>query len=204
MTRSLPRSPPASVVAIVLTLALLEVDIDLACRIGVGADLEGQRLGAVQQRGAVEVGRPGNAVQFLDQAVRFGLDGAARFGVVRVVSSLDTQVTQTLQDGLGLVQAAFSGLNSANAVLGVTSGNREATDLGLQALGQCQAGRVVTGAVDPQAAGKLLQRLGQVGLGVGQAAVSVVRSHVGVDLHSHDVSSMIGTKYEGPSLGLQE
>jgi hypothetical protein len=49
-----------------------------------------------------------------------------------------------------LVQCTFSGLDDADAVLGVTGGDLEATDLAAQTLADGEARGIVTGAVDPE------------------------------------------------------
>src|SRR5690606_27816227 len=75
-----------------------EVDGDAAVAVTVRTDLEVEDAGTVEQGGAVEVHRVGDAAELLGELRCLSGDIAPRLGVVRVVRRLDAQVTQTLQD----------------------------------------------------------------------------------------------------------
>ena len=72
---------------------------------------------------------PSNVVEFdirpssATKLFRLCCDRPSGIRVVRVVRGLDGQVTQTLQDRLGLAQSTFSGLDDVDAVLGVGRGD---------------------------------------------------------------------------------
>ena len=70
----------------------------------------------------------------------------------RAVGVLDGELADALQDRVHLVQRAFRRLHERDAVLGVAAGLGGAADLGAHALRDGQAGGVVGGAVDAQAA----------------------------------------------------
>ena len=72
---------------------------------------------------------------------------APRSVSVRVsFDALDRQLTHALEDRVGLVQAAFSGLDHRDAVLGVANRLVEALDLATQLLADRQASRVIADA----------------------------------------------------------
>src|SRR5690606_10474073 len=126
-----------------------QVHVDPAVRVAVRAHLEGERAGgAVQQRGAVEVGRRGDPAQLGLELVGLCGDVRPRVAVVGVVRRLDGQVTHPLQDGVDLGERTLSGLHDRDAVLRVAAGDLETTDLRAQALGDGQTGGVVRGPVD--------------------------------------------------------
>src|SRR5437588_742942 len=82
------------------------------------------------------------AVDLRQRRLHFGVGGGPGLGVLGAVGSLHGQVTHTLQQRRGLVQGAFSGLEHADAVLGILHGHLEATHLGAQLLADRQAGGV--------------------------------------------------------------
>ena len=124
--------------------------------------------------------------KFIPQSRDLGTNRGARRLVVRIVTGLNRKVTHALQNRLHLIERTFSGLDNADAILSVASSNREATNLRLQALGNCEACCVIRCAVDAKTTGKLLQRLRQVVLRRRQVAIGVVGHDVGVYLHTHD------------------
>ncbi len=174
-----------------------EVDGDVLS--AVRADLEAHRA-AGQQRGAVELRRRRDTRELVGEACGLGRDRRTRVGVVGAVRSLDGQVTETLQDRVGLGQCAFRGLDDRRAVLCVASGDREATDLRLEALRDDETSCIIRSTVDAQTAGELLQGLAEARLVRGKVPVGVERTDVGVDLQSHCGSSMNVGCVIGPSV----
>ena len=80
-------------------------------------------------------------------------------------------------------QCAFSGLDEADAVLGILGRTLEAADLGAHLLGNRETRGVVAGAVDLVAGGKLLKVLVQ-GAAVGaEVAIAVHRRNVVLNTH---------------------
>ena len=203
-----PRSPRRVDVAViadwtvlesVMSRAAVETDPDRSTRqhVGVGgAHLEVQ--GAVaEQVHTVELRGGLDPVDLARQRVELGLQGGLRVGVLRAVVVLHRELVHALEHGVDLGQRTFSGLGDRDAVLGVAHGGLQATDLEAQALGDGQAGRVVGGAVDPVAAGQLLQGLGQRALGHRQVAVGVEGVGVGVDAKTHGGSFLDGESRAG-------
>src|SRR4029453_13939956 len=106
--------------------------------------LEGERGGAaVEQLGAVEVGRVADPGELVREAAPLSLDVRPSRGVVGVVTRLDGQVTNALQDRVHLGQGTFRGLDDGNAILSVADGDLEATHLATQALADGKASSVV-------------------------------------------------------------
>jgi hypothetical protein len=99
---------------------------------------------------AVELDGVADARDFRDQLVDFTLDGSAVVGGVGVIGGLDGQFTDALQQVGRLAGRAVSGVQEADAVVGIANGLVEALNLRLQSLGNGHAGRVVRGAVDAQ------------------------------------------------------
>src|SRR5690606_34889015 len=131
--------------------------------VGVGTDLEGGGAKrAVKQLLATEAGGFGDTVQLGGQLAELGLHGLALIGAVRAVGGLQSQFAHTLQNAGGLAHGGFGGLSHGDAVVGVLHGNVQAVDLAGQAVGDLQAGSVVLGAIDAQAAGQALHGGGQV------------------------------------------
>ncbi|MEJ2578758.1 MAG: hypothetical protein P8Z68_06615 [Kineosporiaceae bacterium] len=154
----------------------------------VGADLEGAGVVAVEQGDPVELGVPGDVVELGGELLEFGVQPADAGVVLGAgVVGFDGQVAHALQDGGGFVEGTFSGLYDADAVLGVAHCHGQAVDLGFQAFGDRQPGRVVGGLVDPVAAGQFLQRVVHQVRGDRQVAVGVERRGVGVDPKAHGV-----------------
>src|SRR5690606_19390519 len=98
----------------------------------------------------------GNTVQFGSQLSILSLHGLAFFAAVGAVGGLQGQLTHALQNGGGLAHGGFSGLSHGDTVVGVLDGYVQTIDLAGQAVGDLQAGGVVLGAVDTQAAGQAL------------------------------------------------
>src|SRR5204863_2572036 len=111
--------------------------------------------------------------------------GGAGLGVLGAVGSLDGKLADTLQQGSRLVQRAFTGLQHADAVLGVLHALLEPADLGTQLLADAQAGGVVGSPVDAEAARQLLEAAGQVVLRFREMAISIHRLHVLIDAETH-------------------
>mgnify|MGYP000016301496 CR=1 FL=1 len=76
---------------------------------------------------------------------------AATGAAVGGIAGLNRQFTNTLQDGAGCAQCAFSRLRQRDTVVGVTHSLVQALDLRGEALRNRQASGVVLGAVDAQA-----------------------------------------------------
>ena len=104
------------------------------------------------------------------------------------------ELADALQDRVHLVERAFRRLDERDAVLGVAAGLGGAADLGAHALRDGQAGGVVGGAVDAQAADESFSIDFDIAdRGHGQVAVGVERLDVGVDAKGHSRSSLIST-----------
>ena len=101
------------------------------------------------------------------------------------VVELDREVADALEHRLHLGERAFTGLHERDGVLGVALGLVEAADLGLQLLGDREAGGVVGGAVDPEARGEPLHRRRQLVLRVDEVAMGVERLDVGLNPKGH-------------------
>ena len=101
-----------------------DVHLDDRARRRARVDLEGAVERAVQQPVAVERRGAGDAVELLVELLELGVGGGLRGGVLRTaVGGLHREVTHALEDGLRLVERAFSGLDDADAVLGVAHGD---------------------------------------------------------------------------------
>src|SRR5690606_36981912 len=111
---------------------------------------------AIKQLLAVERSAGGDAIDFRDALLDFGIDGGAVAFLVRIIRSLHSQFTDALQVAVDFVQVAFSSLGQRNAVVGVTGSLSHAADLSGHAVGNGLAGSVVLGAVDAQAGGQAL------------------------------------------------
>ena len=129
----------------------------------VGADLEGDRAGAVEQADAVERGLGADVGDLGAELGDFGGDCRLVGGREGAVVELDGEVADALEHGLHLGEGAFTGLYERDGVLAVALGLVEAADLGLQLLGDREAGSVVGGAVDPEARGEPLHRRSPAG-----------------------------------------
>ena len=142
----------------------------------------GQR--AVQQLDAVEVGRIGDAVNFIPQLGDFLLElGAVGLALVGTVGGLLCQLVHTVEHIVDFGQGTLSGLHQGDTVLGVVLSLVQASDLGAHLLGNRQTSGVVTGAVDLVAGGQLLQ-VGAQGRGVvGVVAVGVHGHYVMLNPH---------------------
>ncbi|KAG0775743.1 hypothetical protein G6F22_013075 [Rhizopus arrhizus] len=160
---------------------------------GVGTDLEqlaGE--GAVQQLGAVEVRLLGNAIDFRDQLGHFGLQRLAVAGRVGGVGGLHRQLADALQVVADFGQRTFGDLGQRDAVVGIADGDVGAADLGAEALGDRQAGRVVLGAVDARTGGQALDGGGQRAAAGAQVTLSIQRHRIGVDDLCHEERSLSG------------
>ena len=144
-----------------------------------------QAHGAVQQLGAIEVSGLGDSVDFLQQLVHLVLEGATLGAGVGAVGRLGGQLNHTVQHSVDLVQVALGGLNQADAILGVGAGGLQTGNLGLHLLADGQACGVITGPVDPEAGGQLLQRLCDSRVVHAQLTVRVECHCVGSYDHSH-------------------
>ena len=165
-----------------------EVSTGLAGNSAGVADGEGllvQAHGAIQQLGAVEVGGLGDSVDLVQQLIDLGLEGVTLGLGVGAVGGLGGQLHHTVQHGMNLSQVAFGSLDEADAILGVGGSGLQTGDLGLHLLADGQTGSVITGTVDAEARGQLLQRLGDSGIVHAQLTVSVQCHCVSSYDHSH-------------------
>jgi phage gp45-like len=139
----------------------------------------------VQHVLAVEGGAADDALDFLLQLLEFGVQVGLVAGGVGAVGCLHGQFAHPLEVvGHGL-HRAFSGLRHGDTVVGVADRHVEALGLGVHAVGNCQARRVVLCAIDAKAGRQALHRSGQAGLGGGKIALCIQRHRIGVDSGSH-------------------
>nr|GEU28498.1 hypothetical protein [Tanacetum cinerariifolium] len=155
-------------------------DVDGLVRVCANLELGvGQRT--VQHVLAVELGGVGHAVQFFRQGGYLVLDRFAIRFRVGAVGGLNCQFANTLQQIASGAQATLSRLSQRDAVVGVTCGLLVTADLRREALGNCQTGGVVLGAVNTQAGGQTLQRGRQISLRAAQVTLRIQRLDVAVD-----------------------
>src|SRR4051794_5830941 len=108
---------------------------------------------------------------------------------------------------MDLGQRALGRLHEADGVLHVALSLVETVDLATQTLADREAGRVVGGAVDPEARRQALHRGAELLLGPRQVAVGVERLHVVLNTKGHRSSSLmsspssdlLGRPLRGPS-----
>src|SRR5690554_2533344 len=157
--------------------------------ISIGTNLE-LRIGetAIQQFPAVKAGRIGNAVELIFQLDHFGLQKLTVLRGVRIISRLNGQLTNTLQQVPNLTKGAFCGLRQRNTVIGVTLSHSQAANLRVETGGNCQTRSVVFSRVDPQTGRQALQCLVRQRLGLVQLILRVQGCNVSVDTESHDAS----------------
>src|SRR6185437_9348307 len=117
---------------------------------------------AVKIRGRTDgVDGAENGLEFSVQSLRLvWIDGRVR--------RLSGQCDSAVQQGSYLRERAIGGLQHADAVRSIELRLRQRSNVGLQAVGDRQAGCVVGAGVDPQAGRQLSQCLLQGGLRVGQ------------------------------------
>jgi hypothetical protein len=150
--------------------------------VGVRAHLEsGAGKRTIKQLATVEGSLIGHTPDFAPQLGNFRLHSGAIRSAVGCVGRLHSQFTHALQHVAHFAQRAFSGLRQGNAVVGVAGCHIQAFDLGVHALGNCQASSVVFGAVDAQAGRQALHGGGQGILRSHQVALGIHRLNVGVD-----------------------
>ena len=88
---------------------------------------------------------------------------------------------------MGLIQAAFSGLDKGNAVLSVLSSLGKAADLGSHFFGDSEACSVIAGAVDLVTGRKLFGALLKAGYVHVHLVVRIDSGHVVLYYHCHSI-----------------
>src|SRR5205823_872159 len=101
------------------------------------------------------------------------------------VGGVDGQRPNVAQKVVNFAERAFRRLDDVGGFLAVGDGLVEAVDLGAQALGDDEAGRIVGCLVDPESAGQLLDAEADRGVYVLQAPKGAQSGNVRVDLQSH-------------------
>src|SRR4051812_37422561 len=178
-------------------LEVLRVDRDRAVGV-VGAHLEGDRRGRVQQLDAVELSARADALDFAHELLRLGGDGRLVAGAERAGLVLHGQLTDALQHGVDLVEGALRSLHEADRVLRVALRLRQTTDLATQLLADRQPGSVVGRTIDARTGAQALHRLLHVRARRLKLTVSVERLDVVVDAKGHSVFSLMTIGWSGP------
>src|SRR5919112_280039 len=171
--------------------------VDLAVGV-VGADLERDRGGRVQQLDAVELGRATNALHLVDELGGLGGDGRLVAVAQGAGLVLHGQLADTLEHGVNLAERTLRSLHEADRVLRVALSLRQTADLATQLLADRQAGSVVGRTVDARAGAQALHRLLDVVARGRQLTVSVERLDVVVDAKGHSVFSLMTVGCIGP------
>src|SRR5690606_30182882 len=154
-------------------------EVDTGRLAGIGADLDRRATKRTVENLATVEGRlTRDAIDFRQALLHFLIQCGTIAVAVGGVGGLNGQFTNALQVVRDFLQGAFGRLRKGDAVVRVTRSLVEAADLRRHALGDRTAGRVILRAVDAQARGQALQRLGELVGGCRQVTLSVQRHHV--------------------------